>query len=98
MTGIACTLSDENTYDLLVEHGSMVIAETTPQNQAFLLVAHKGEYKEHPLVGIGIQDLVHDHDFNAWKSEIVAQLEADGQRITGLRLTEAGLTLQAKYK
>lgn len=94
MTGIQLNAD----YDLFVKNGKMVLGETTPQNQALILLAHKGEFKEHPLMGVGLPDIVNDHDFNAWKREITEQLEADGQRIDKLELNADGLTLEAVYK
>ena len=85
-------------YDLLIENGTLTLGETTPQNQAVILDAHKGEIKEYPLLGVGLSDIVNDHDFNAWKREITEQLELDGQRIEKLELSESVLTLTAVYK
>lgn len=94
MTGIQLN-SD---YDLLIKNGTMTLGETTPQNQALIMTAHKGEFKEYPLLGVGLEDMVNDHDFKAWKRKITDQLEQDGQRIEKLELTESGLTLEASYK
>ena len=75
----------------------LTIGNIVYQNQALLLLAHKGEFKEHPVAGVGINDVVWDNDFNLWKREITAQIEADGQRITRLSLDENGLILDAGY-
>jgi hypothetical protein len=75
----------------------LVIGNITHQTQALLLLAHKGEFKEYPTVGVGINDIVNDNDFDLWKREITAQMEADGQRIKRLVLNERGLTLEAGY-
>jgi len=85
-------------YDLLIVNGAMQLGETTPQNQALILGAQKGEFKELPLLGVGLADIVNDHDFAAWKREITEQLERDGQRIDKLEINSQGLTLEAKYK
>ena len=99
MVGIQCTNAGNGQgYDLLVQDGSIVVGETTAQNQAFILMAHKGDYKEHPLLGVGLTDILNGNDFAAWQREITEQLEADGQRITQLELTAQGLTLAAEYK
>jgi sulfopyruvate decarboxylase TPP-binding subunit len=75
----------------------LTIGNVVHQTQALLLLAHKGEFKEHPTAGVGINDVVGDNDFNLWKREITAQLEADGQRITRLSIDEKGLILDANY-
>jgi hypothetical protein len=75
----------------------LVIGNVMYQTQALLLLAHKGEFKEHPAAGVGINDIVNDNDFDLWKREITAQMEADGQRVTRLSLDANGLTLEAAY-
>lgn len=108
MTGIELRGTvGQNGYDLAIKvkydaSGRIVsgfaIGETTPQNQAVLLAAHKGEFKEYPLLGIGLSDIVNDHNYNEWKRKITEQLESDGQRIERLEINEHGLTLDACYK
>ena len=108
MTGISIK-TDDNTqgYDLEleIEHDSdgrisqgIKLAETTHQNQAMILIAHPGDLKEHPTAGVGLEDIVHDHELSHWKKVIREQIEADGQRINRLRLTQSGLDLDAEYK
>ena len=38
--------------------GGLEIGRTTYQNQAVILQAHKGEFKEYPLLGAGISDIL----------------------------------------
>ena len=97
MTGIELHVA-EQTYDLRIVDGRISLAETTPQNQTLILVAHKGEFKEHPMVGVGIADMVNDHDFSLWKREITNQLELDGQRVNKLNITSKGIELNAEYQ
>ena len=107
MTGIQCKLSDDQLgYDFLLDvrydsHAlikqGLCLGETTPQNQAFLLVAHKGEFKENPTIGIGMADILNDHDFAYWKRLITIEFERDGQHIDKLELSAKGLTIEAHY-
>lgn len=85
-------------YDLLIVNGALQLGETTPQNQALILGANKGEFKELPMLGVGLADIVNDNDFDSWKREITEQLERDGQRIEKLNINSQGLTLEAHYK
>jgi len=96
----------DSDYDLAVQvrrditgkiMGGAVIGDVTYQNQAMLLVGHKGEFKEHPTVGVGINDICNDNDLTLWRREITTQIEGDGQRISKLQLNGQGLTLEAKY-
>jgi hypothetical protein len=75
----------------------LVIGDVLCQNQAMLLLAHKGEIKEYPRMGVGLGDIVNDNDILGWKNEIAEQIEFDGQRISKLELDETGLTLEANY-
>jgi hypothetical protein len=78
--------------------GGWQTGETTAQNQALILICQKGELKEQPTVGIGLNDICNDDDFRLWKREITEQIERDGQQITELILDEKGLKLEAKYR
>lgn len=57
------------------------IGDTTYQNQAIILQASKGEFKEYPTLGVGISDMVNDHEVVGWRREIALQLESDGMTI-----------------
>ena len=101
MTGLQCILSpDQRGYDLLLDvrydtqgriKQGICLGETTPQNQAFLLVAHKGE------LGVGMADMLNDHDFAYWRRLITYEFERDGQTIDRLELNDKGLTIEAHY-
>lgn len=107
MTGLQCILSDDlRGYDLLLDlrrdaHGKIAqgicLGETTPQNQTFLLVAHKGEFKENPTIGVGLSEILNDHDFTYWKRLITIEFERDGLHIDRLSLNTAGLDIEAHY-
>jgi hypothetical protein len=94
-------------YDLLIravkdETGKIAsglcIGDTLAQNQALILLCQKGEVKNDPLLGAGINDVCNDHDFRLWKQEITQQMERDGQRISRMEVNENGLKLEAKYR
>lgn len=84
-------------YDLMLNNGQLVVGEITPQNQALILIAHKGEYKNAPNMGVGLEGIINDHDKTACEREIAEAIRGDGQRIDKLKLTESGLTLEASY-
>ena len=99
MIGIALIPSTDSTaFDLDLRQGSMTLMEVTPQNQAMLLTARPGEYKEYPSMGIGLPDMVLDHEQRVWRRRIVEQIEADGQRIKKINITASGIELEAEYK
>jgi hypothetical protein len=101
-TGIQLTKD----FDLLVKVirdasglivSGMVVGDVTAQNQAAILMAQKGEFKEHPTAGVGLNDIINDNNAMYWEKEIAQQLISDGQRITRLSLNEKGLILEAAY-
>lgn len=104
-TGI---LLDPATGDLLVatqRDAAGVIAQgleigtTTFQNQALILQAAKGEFKEYPTLGVGISDILGDNEATGWKREIALQLKADGMKVktVELDLKNNKLTIDAEY-
>lgn len=56
----------------------MGIGHTLYQNQYIILKAHKGELKEFPVLGVGLEDITNDNDVAGWSNKIKEQLEKDG--------------------
>ncbi len=84
---------DENNKIL----SGLSIGNTLYQNQYLILNSQKGEFKEHPVVGVGISDMSSDDELNVWKREIREQLSADGMRVERLNITESKMELKATY-
>lgn len=93
---LQCT-PDTNGYDFVVADGGMVIDDACQQNQAFLLIGNKGEFEDAGM-GVGIQDMINDHEFGIWRRAIMEQLEADGQFVDYLEINQNGaISLTAHY-
>jgi len=75
----------------------LVVGTATYQNQALILQAAKGEYKEHPTLGADISSMLADDDVQGWKREVALQLEADGMRVERVEITADKLTIDADY-
>lgn len=75
----------------------MIIGDVLHQNQAIILSMRKGDLKENPSVGVGLSDLLLDHDILSIRSEIRQQLEHDGQTVNYVKITEASIAIDAKY-
>ena len=94
--GLQCE-PNGNSYDLAVRDGQMAIGDITQQNQAFLLVGNKGEF-ENAATGVGIEDMLNDHETAEWQRRIMEQLEADGQFVDYLNIDGNGrVELTAHY-
>lgn len=73
------------------------VGDTLRQNQALILVLHKGELKERPSTGCGIEDMLLDDDPMYWRSLIREQLEMDGQKVNKVAVTRTGIKIEATY-
>ena len=73
------------------------VGDILHQNQAIILTARKGELKENPSIGVGMADMVLEHDLNSIRNEIRQQLELDGQKVNVIKLTSDTVTIDANY-
>ena len=73
------------------------VGDTLRQNQALILVLHKGELKERPSLGCGIEDMLLDNDPMYWRSMIREQLEMDGQTVSKVAVTKTDIVIDAAY-
>ena len=91
-------LLDED-YDIQIADGDFVVGESTQQHQMLLLLSEAGEWKQNPTVGVGLRSyLLDDTTVSDLKSAIAKGFEADGQRITSLKITpDYKLTIKAEY-
>jgi hypothetical protein len=75
----------------------LVIDDTLYQNQFMILKAHKGEFKEYPLLGVGMEDMINDDDVLFWKKRIREEFSKDGLNIEKLEIKGGLLFLEADY-
>ncbi|MBQ9255013.1 MAG: hypothetical protein IJ180_09610 [Bacteroidales bacterium] len=76
----------------------LVVGSTLEQNQALILLCHKGENKEFSGLGVGIEDMLNDHELEDWKRMITYMLSMDGMKIKELKLSETEIKLEADYE
>lgn len=75
----------------------LVIGDTLYQNQYLILNAQKGEFKENPTLGVGLNDMANDDDLNEWKKSIREEFAKDGLKVSTLSLTASGMEVKADY-
>ncbi len=75
----------------------MVIGDILWQNQAVILVSHKGEIKERPDIGVGIESMLLDNDALYWRTLIREALELDGQQVKSVRISKGNIIIDASY-
>ncbi len=85
-------------YGLVTAAHDLMVGDVTLQNQALILDAHKGEWKEHPMVGCGIADMVNDEDAGYWKRSIREELGRDRIRVKTLKIEQDNITIDADYE
>ena len=79
-----------------IESG-LIVSDILHQNQAIILTARKGDIKENPSIGVGLPDMVLEHNLMAVRNEIRQQLEMDGQRVNSINVTSAAVHIDANY-
>jgi hypothetical protein len=76
--------------DLRIENGDFVKGESTLQHIDLMLRLEKGELRQYPKTGIGINTyLLNDAAGEAYQ-EIQKQLEADGMKVRKIQIFEDG--------
>lgn len=73
------------------------VGEVTHQNTALILLMQPGEWKEQPTVGVGIENMILDHDFLGYKHKIRQQLITEGMQVDHLEINGQNIELNAKY-
>lgn len=80
-----------NNRDLDIKNGDFVTGDTDQQNIELLLLSHKGAFKEHPIVGVGITDYLKSPEIISrlrLENEISNQLEFDNFFIKDLDVND----------
>lgn len=66
----------------------LVAGDTLEQNKAMILIAHQGDFKYRPDLGVGLGDIVLSEDYLGYRHEIRAQFLKDGLVVETLDLYE----------
>ena len=89
-------IDEENDLRLLA--GDFEVGSSDNQQQKAILTTEKGEWKEHPEVGVGIAQMLADDLYTEVLIEIKKQLEYDGMQINDVALQEDGkLLIDGQY-
>lgn len=68
-------------FDLDVNGGDLVTGESTRQHQQLLLLIEKGELREFPLRGVGLQTWLLDDQAGNLNATIKREFETDGMTV-----------------
>lgn len=76
----------------------LIAGNTLQQNQALILITQPGENKFNPDLGVGIADMLLDHDYLNYRHRIREHYAKDGLKVTHLDLYEnKPLRIDANY-
>lgn len=86
--------------DIMLSNGDFVIGDSTMQNQYLILSSQKGEWKENPFIGAGIEDMLNDEGSEAyWKRGIAEELKRDGMDVKEVKIINNGqININAEYR
>ncbi len=48
----------DNNNELVLQNGTLALGETQEQNAQLIVLAEKGEFKEHPQLGVGVSQFL----------------------------------------
>lgn len=80
-------LTDE-TGDLGVKDGDLLTGFSDLQHQEHLLVTQKGQLKQFPDVGVGIESFLLDSEIDEMLAEVRSEFIKDGMTVTKLNYNE----------
>lgn len=97
MADVSDILLDSN-FDVAEKNGDFIIGDATNQHQAVLLAAGKGEMKQNPTVGVGIEAFLLDEDTGLLLREIRSQFSKDGMTVESVGISNNQLDIKAQYE
>lgn len=88
----------DDDYNLLARDGDLVAGDSLIQQQALLLATGEGEWKQSPVVGVGLElFLLDESELEAFR-KIRQQFKSDGLLVTRLKKqTDGNLIIEAQH-
>ena len=87
-------LIDPDTGDLQVKDGALALGDNTEQVAECVLLAARGELKEHPLVGAEITKLANGNGDPLWSNNAKQMLQTCGVPVSRVSIDDNRITLQ----
>ena len=85
--------------DLDLSTGDLLYVSSDYQHQKDILLARKGYYKEHPEMGVGIEDYRNETDPEELLRSIRQEFAADGMKVSKVAITATGnIETDASYE
>ena len=85
--------------DLEFEDGDFAIGISDKQHIKHILKAFKGEFKEFPELGVGIEQMINDDNYMDILIEAKKNLQYDGVEVKNIKFTDEGkLNVDGRYE
>lgn len=86
--------------DIAINNGDIAIGDCTLQNVGLILISQRGEWKQYPALGIGIDQITGDEDKRYWSREIRENLKSDRLNIERLKIdfNKGIIDINARYE
>ncbi len=79
---------DKKHFDLRIEKGDFVIGDSNLQHAAHIIEAEQGQFRQYPLIGVGVIKMLNSTISGSEKRKIQLQLESDGYKAKEIRFEE----------
>lgn len=87
-------LLDADTGDLLVKQGGIVVGDNSGQIIEQVIVANRGEYREHPLLGAEVTHLINGNYNPFWANDTKEMLKVAGVKINRVSVKDNQITIE----
>ena len=87
-----------DTIEPIVENGDFAVAPNLKQAQALLLQTNKGEWKQHPTMGVGVPNFLETFNMSELSREIREQFSQDGMKVNRVQINGTTLNVEAEWK
>lgn len=81
-------------YDLLINNGDFVMAQSDIQHVRHIIEAEQGNYKQQPLIGVGVRKMINGTLDEATKRVIRLQLKSDQYQTSEIQVGSEGIVVK----
>lgn len=78
--------------------GGVQMTEPTEQHKYDILKASQGDFKQSPLVGVGLVNYVNSTNTQMLRRDISRQMQKDGIKVTEVDLKDGHFIINGKYE
>lgn len=86
----------DETNDLKITNGDFEIGSSDQQEIESLMMSHKGEWKEHPLAGAGLEEYLKSRKLTKAVREAKKQLQEDGFEVFDVEFEGSNILIDAQ--